>query len=290
MYDLGQIYEDRLADLTRGNEQGDVSRRHFNDHYQVFLALALMLLTAASLLPSVKGNSPIFADAKTETAPRRAIRLPATLLAVFAFGLWSLAAPVVAASSNAAREVEQGIGAFRGGDFKAASEAFGEAAEALPNEPRIAFDRGCAFAAQGENDKAIEQFQIAAAAQNRPLAATADYNLGCLAIAKAKTTFGQKPEEAKPEARKEGLDSLEHAAGHLRDCLSIDPEHADARYNLEGIQVWKEQMQKVWRQRDLQKRRQEMNLLQFLQWMEKEQRDLRKGSTASSRAGVATAA
>jgi Ca-activated chloride channel family protein len=276
MYDLGQIYQDRLAGLTRGDEQGEVSRRRFNDHYQVFLALALVLLTSASLLASVKGDSPIVADTKTRTVPRRAVRLLATLLAPFAFGLSSLgAAPASAAFGSVAREVEQGIGAFRGGDFKAASEAFGKAAEALPNEPRIAFDRGCAFAGQGENDKAIEQFQIAAAAQNRPLAATADYNLGCLAIAKAKKTFGQKPEEAKSEARKEGLESLEQATGHLRDCLSIDPEHADARYNLEGIQVWKKQMQEVWRQRDLQKRRQEMNLLQFLQWMEKEQRDLR---------------
>ena len=147
----------------------------------------------------------------------------------------------------------------------------------MPNEPRIAFDRGCAFAAQGENDKAVEQFRIAAASKNRPLAATAHYNLGCLAIAKAKTKFGEKPEEAKPEVRPEGLESLDEASGHLRDCPCDrpPPEHADARYNLETVRLWTRHIQKAWRQRDLQKRRLDMNLLQFLQWMEKEQRELR---------------
>ena len=126
-----------------------------------------------------------------------------------------------------------------------------------------------------ENDKAIEQFQVAAASQNRPLAAAAHYNLGCLALAKAKAKLGEKPEEAKPEVRKESLDAMEQAVGHWRDCLTVDPDHADARYNVEAIRLWKKHIQDVWKKRDLQKRRQDMNLLQFLQWIEKEQRDLR---------------
>jgi Ca-activated chloride channel homolog len=263
-YDLGQIYQDRLAELTRGEDQQDVNRRRLNDQYQIFLALALALLTIERLLPTCA------------TWGRGTVRPLAALLAVCAFGFSSVgAAPVEAASASPARSIAQGIDAFRVGDFKTASEAFGAAAEAMPAEPRIAFDRGCVFAAQGENDKAIEQFQIAAASQNRPLAATADYNLGCLGIAKAKAALGKKPEEAKPEVRKDGLESLDQASGHFRECLTVDPQYADARYNLEALCLWTKRIQEVWRQRDAQKRRQEMNLMQFLQWMEKEQRDLR---------------
>lgn len=264
-YDLGQIYQDRLAELTRGEDQKDVNRRRLNDQYQIFLVLALVLLTIERLVPTC-----------SDTRGRQAVRPLAVLLAVCAFGFCSVgAAPVQAASVSPARSVAQGIDAFRLGDFKTASEAFGAAAEAMPAEPRIAFDRGCAFAAQGENDKAIEQFQIAAASQNRSLAATADYNLGCLGIAKAKAVLGKKPEEAKPEVRKEGLEAIEQATGQFRECLTVDPQHADARYNLEALSLWTKHIQEVWRQRDAQKRRQEMNLMQFLQWMEKEQRDLR---------------
>jgi hypothetical protein len=262
VYDLGQIYEDRIASLTRGEGDQEVNRRRLNDQYQIFLALALVSLSIAYVLPDYSA-----------AARRSAARLWTVLLAVCVFGVSSLgAAPVQAGGAG---KVDEGIAAFRSGDYKKASEAFGEAAKAMPEEPRIAFDRGCAFAAQNEHDKAIEQFEIAAASQNRPLAATAHYNLGCLNISKAKAKLGQKPEEAKPEVRRESLEAMDQAVAHFRDCLAVDPEHADARYNIEAIRLWKKHIEKVWRDADAKKRRQEMNLAQYLQWLEKEQRDLR---------------
>jgi Ca-activated chloride channel homolog len=264
-YDLGQVYEDRLAELARGEGQQDMNRQRRNEQYQIYLALALVLLAIERLLPAC-------ARAMGSAVARPLLTLlAACAIAASAAG----AAPAQAASGSPARSVAQGVEAFRGGDFKTAAEAFGAAAEAMPSEPRIAFDRGCAYAAAGEHDKAAEQFQTVAAVQNRPLAAMAQYNLGCVSIAKAKAALGAKPDEAKPEARKAGLESLDQAAGQLRDCLAIEPEHADARFNVEALQVWKTHIQEVWRQRDLQKRRQEMSLTQFLEWLEKQQRDLR---------------
>jgi Ca-activated chloride channel family protein len=267
-YDLGQIYEDRLAGLTRGVESQEMGRKRYHEQFQIFLAVALALLAAERLIPAYGKNA--------KKLNGQAIRAAAILLVACTFGLSTLgAAPAEAASGNAAQKVAEGIDAFRGGNFKAASEAFGAAAEAMPNEPRIAFDRGCAFAARGQNDKAVEQFRIAAAARNSRLAAVADYNLGCLGVAKAKAKFGEKPEEAKPEVRQEAMESLDEAAGYWRDCLAVDPEYADARYNLETVRLWTQTIQKAWHDRDLQRRRLEMNLLQFLQWMENEQRELR---------------
>jgi len=191
-----------------------------------------------------------------------------------------LPAQAMASTSEAARKVDKGIDAFRGGDFKVAVEAFSAADRALPDRPRIAFNLGCAYAAEGEHDEAAEQFRAAALAQDVKLAVTARYNLGCLELSKAKTRFGERPEEADPEVRKEGIATLLQAAGNFRDALAIDPQHADARYNLEAVRLWIKHIKEVWRQRDRDKRRKEMNLRQFLQYLEGRQRELRSSGRA----------
>ena len=183
-------------------------------------------------------------------------------------------APAFAGSSDAAGKVHEGIAQFQGGDFKAAAEAFSAADEALPNELKIAFDRGCAYAAGGEYDKAVEQFQKAAAASDHKLAGLANYNLGGVAVAQAKAKLGEKPEEAEGEARTAALEFLIQAAKHYHDALSMDGENSDARYNLETIRLWIKHIQDVWQKRDRQKRRDSMNLLQYLEWLESEQRSL----------------
>ena len=127
---------------------------------------------------------------------------------------------------------------------------------------------GLRHAAAGENEKAIEQFRTSAMAPDHKLAAASHYNLGCLDIAAAKAKFGEHPENAGPDVRKEGIETLLRAVAHFRDCLRIDAEHADARYNLETIRLWIKHMQEVWKHRDRQQRRQEMKLLQFLQMLE----------------------
>jgi hypothetical protein len=194
------------------------------------------------------------------------------LMALIIFFLFCCSA--FAGSSEAAGKVSEGIAQFQGGDFKAAAEAFSAADEVLPNELKIAFDRGCAYAAGGEYDKAIEQFQKAAAASDHELAGLANYNLGCVAVAQAKAKLGDKPEEAEGEIRTAALECLVQAARHYHDALSMDRENSDTRYNLETIRLWIKHIQDVWQKRDRQKRRDSMNLLQYLEWLESEQRSL----------------
>jgi len=67
---------------------------------------------------------------------------------------------------------------------------------------------------------------------------------------------------------------------HYRDCLRIDAEHAPARKNLELLRLWIKQMDDVWAQRDREKRRDEMDLLQFLEWIDGEQRMLEAAAKA----------
>jgi Ca-activated chloride channel family protein len=49
-YDLGQIYEDHLANLARGEEE-NVKRKHFRDQYQIFLGLGLALIIIQRMVP-----------------------------------------------------------------------------------------------------------------------------------------------------------------------------------------------------------------------------------------------
>ena len=189
-----------------------------------------------------------------------------------------LTLPAFAGSSEAVIKVREGIAQFQGGDFKAAAESFSAADDALPNELKIAFDRGCAYAAQDEYDKAVEQFQKAAAASDHNLAALSHYNLAGVAVARAKAKLGEKPEEAEGDARTAALELLAQAARHYRDCLGIDAENSDARYNLETLRLWSKHIQDVWLKRDRQKRRDALNLLEYLRWLESEQRGLRQSS------------
>ena len=193
-------------------------------------------------------------------------------------------AVVAAAPGDAVNKVREGISSYRLGDFKKAAEVFSEAESAQPDDPRIAFDRGTALAAQGD-DKAVELLQKAALSPDLQLAVRARYNLGCMAAAKARKRFGPHPENASPEDRKSGLADLAVAIGHFRDCLRMDKDHADARHNLELLRVWIKYMESLWEQTDRQKQRDEKDLAAYLQMLEEEQRVLRIAARALADAG-----
>jgi len=201
----------------------------------------------------------------------------ALFLASFVFA--TLAAPLLLAvgAADARQKVTEGNRLFRSGDFEAADRAFAEADVALVENPRIAFDRGCALQALGDLDKAISFYNQAALAQDAQLAAAARYNLGTLNVDEAKTIFGANPEQAGPEQRTEGLAALNGAVRHFRECLEVQPGHTEARRNLEGIRLWIKHMTALWEEIDRQKQRDELDLLKFLELIQREQIALRAG-------------
>jgi tetratricopeptide (TPR) repeat protein len=176
---------------------------------------------------------------------------------------------------DAAKLLNHGVELFEKGDYESAGKAFTEADVALPDNRTIAFARACVYASQGDMDKAIEEFQEASLSRNPKVAVESRYNLGCIAGEKARTLFGSNPEEAAPEVRQEGMDLLLRAVKHYRDCIKLDPDHERARHNLELTRLWIKHMEAVWRERDRQKAREEMNLLQFLQMIEQRQAAVR---------------
>ena len=192
-----------------------------------------------------------------------------------AFGLCALTGLGFGSESTAVRKVREGIRQFQAGKWESAGQNFTEADVAQPDNLRIAFDRACVYAATGDVDKAREILQRVALSRDAGLAVRAHYNLGCLAASQARAVFGEQPEEASPEQRAQGLESLTRAVGHYRDCLRMDDGHSEARHNLEIIRLWMKHMQAVWQERDRQRARQEMNLLEFLSRIEAQQTELR---------------
>jgi hypothetical protein len=185
--------------------------------------------------------------------------------------------PTVHADVNAAaNKAREGIAEFKNRDFKAALKAFDEAESDAPDDLRLAFDRGCAYAAAGDVEKAIDQFRKSAAAEDNKLAALSEYNLGCVAAGRATAKLGGKPEEAEGDVRTQALAMIADAASHFRDTVSIDSRDEDARYNLETLRAWSRYIQAVWKQRDRERQRDKLNLLDYLQLLETEQRMLRE--------------
>lgn len=187
-----------------------------------------------------------------------------------------------ATESQARQQVREGVEKHRAGDFAKAEAAFGKAAEQMPETPLILFDRACALAAQGKFDEAEPLFEQVRLRADGSLAAASLYNLGGIAAQRANTVFGTKPEDAAVEARQQGLAHLEQAVSRYRQCLALDPSHAEARHNLELLRVWIKNMQSIWQEKDRQKRRDELALLEFLEMIENEQRALR---TSTQEAG-----
>ncbi len=191
-----------------------------------------------------------------------------------------IAHPALAVTREMARQVAAGIAKHRSGDFAGAELAFAAAAKSLPEDLRLAFDQGCALAALGKHDEAEKLFQRAKLARDPALSAASLYNLGCLSAEQAKAKFGERPEEATPDVRADGLKLVDQAVARYRDCLAVDSNHADARHNLELLRLWVKHMQEAWKQHDRDKRRKEMALLEFLEMLQAEQIALR-GQTRS---------
>lgn len=203
------------------------------------------------------------------------MRLP--LPALFSATVLLLTAPVAvwSAAPDVEETVRQGVAHYAGGDYPAAADAFREADVARPDDPWITFDMATVYAARGDVDRAVELFSQASLSRETGLAVRCHYNLGTLVSQKARLLFGENPVEATPEVRQEGLQLLAQAVSHYRDCIDLDDTHADARHNLETIRLWIKHMEALWAQRDRQKQRDEMNLLEFLAMIETQQRGLR---------------
>ena len=133
--------------------------------------------------------------------------------------------------------------------------------------------------------QAREWYLKAGLAHDKALAAAAHFNLGTLAAEEARRLAGEHPENVAPEKRQEILDQLKAAVASFRHCLELQPDNSHARRDIELVRQWIKYYTDRWHAHDREKRRQEMNLVAFLEFLIETQRALResvKALTATS--------
>ncbi len=116
-------------------------------------------------------------------------------------------------------------------------------------------------------EKARDAYLRAGLSQDISVATSAHFNYGNLAAEQARALCNGKPEEVAPDKRKEILDNLSQAIAAYRHCLELKPDHVQSRRNLELIRQWIKYYTDRWNELDRQKRRDESNLMQFLEFL-----------------------
>lgn len=173
------------------------------------------------------------------------------------------------------RLVTAGVESYAAGEWAKSAEAFRRAGEALPEENLVFFDQGVAEMALGRHAEARAAYLRAATAPDTQIAVDARYNLGLLSAEEAKSQLGENPIEVDKESRAGILQALEQASVSFRECLELKPQHQDARHNLELVRRYSKEIQDLWKQYDKQKEREEMDALQFIEHLQRQQAEIR---------------
>ena len=282
-YDLGELYADYLQGRRGAADEGRKRLRR-GEQFQIFLALALLaLLTDLFTRRYPKSitfqeqirNLPAHATDRTLAAARRAAIPVATVLVLFA----SLAQTSRADDPEGA--VREGLQLYREDAFDKARDKFAAARDEFDKTDAgkaaiAAFDEACASHRNGDVDHAREWYLKAGLAHDKRVAAAAHFNLGTLAAEEARRLAGERPEDVPADKRPEILDQLKGAVASFRHSLELQPDNSRARRDIELVRQWIKYYTDKWHEHDRQKRRQETNLVAFLEFLIETQSALRE--------------
>jgi Ca-activated chloride channel homolog len=282
-YDLGELYAKYLQG-RRGSEAQSSKRIRQADQFQIFLALALLALLADSFTrpyPAVvksleRGLEPPATARQGPGARNQQPALPvSTALVLVAF----LAG--ISRADNPVDVVREGLRLYGKAEYEKARERFASAREQFDSGDAgksaiAAFDQACALHRKGDVAQAREWYLKAGLAHDKGLAASAHFNLGTLSAEEAGKLAGEHPENVAPDKRPEILDQLKAAVASFRHCLELQPDNSHARHDIELVRQWIKYYNDQWRAHDREKRRQETNLVAFLEFLIETQRALRE--------------
>ena len=178
-------------------------------------------------------------------------------------------------------KIREGMRLYSAEQFEEASKSFAAATEsfekARSDKAAIsAFDEACALHRNGNLELARERYLKAGLSQDKGIATSAHFNMGVIASEQARKLAGETPETVSADKRKEILSELSRSIDSYRHCLELQPRHGSARRNLELLRQWIKYHTDRWREADLQKRRDETNLIQFLEYLVQTQLSLKQ--------------
>ena len=290
-YDLGELYAQHLQGRT-GDQSETQQRIRKSERFQIFLSLSLLALLVdlcisrysnipirqsttahtASGAPAIRSSRPD-RDRTSSRAPslpaathRSSMTLP--LLAGISIGLMS--EQILAGESH--EQVREGLKHYQAAEYDSAEKLFASAATELDKTQSsqaavAAFDEACALHRNGDKEKARERYLKAGLSPDKTIATAAHFNLGTLSAENARSIAGKNPENVAPEDRQKILDELKQAVASYRHALEMNPEHQQSRRNLELVRTWIKYYSDRWNEIDRQKRRDESNLIQYLEFL-----------------------
>jgi Ca-activated chloride channel homolog len=272
-YDLGQLYTDHLQ--GRKGKDGETRQRvRRSERFQIFLAIALFALLVDVLVSPYQASNiaePIAKNIKQTKSSfdiKSAVHSVTTTAILFSF----LFASSTTHAGDEAQRVREGIALYRQSKYDEAGKAFaaaGDALEARKSDKKLTaiFNQACAQHRAGDFEKARDLYLEAGLSQDREIAVASHFNLATMAAQQAKQLAGEAPDQVTAEKREQILSQLKSAVASFRHCLELENRHEPARRNLELVRNWIKYYSDRWREVDRQKKRDESNLIQFLEFL-----------------------
>ena len=290
-YDLGELYAQHLQGRT-GDQSATQQRIRKSERFQIFLGISLLALlvdlcigrysnTAASpsISASASSASQTNKSTRTELSRKSAIKSLQPVAAQRSSNTLPLLAGISVGlmfgqleAGEPHEQVRAGLRHYQAAEYDSAQKLFATATEELDQSRSsqaaiAAFDEACALHRKGDKEKARERYLKAGLSPDKSIATASHFNLGTLSAENARSIAGETPENAAPEDRKKILDELKQAVASYRHALELNPEHQPSRRNLELVRTWIKYYSDRWAELDRQKRRDESNLIQFLEFL-----------------------
>jgi Ca-activated chloride channel family protein len=277
-YDLGELYTNHLQG-RRSNDATAQQRIRRSERFQIFLGIALVSLLIDLCIgtyrrPARSKVDDEESDDRSRSVEKKVAKSGVSIASIVSFAFLTLTSGLcgvgLAIEPDAA--VREGLRLYSSEKFEEAREKFAAAGEELDKQKSAAtaiaaFDEACAYHRKGDTEHARDCYLRAGLSPDLAIATASHFNLGNLCAEKARTLSGDKPETVPPDKRQEILDQLSQAVAAYRHCLELNHSHSQSRRNLELVRQWIKHYSDRWRELDRQKRRDESNLLQFLEYL-----------------------
>ena len=274
-YDLGELYTNHLQG-RHGRDSATQQKIRRSERFQIFLAIALASLLIDLWIPLYRKTSALPQHEQMSGQQRKGkdarMRTGSRSNAAIAVILMLNGLVAVSGATEPSTAIRNGLRLYSQDQYEEAKSQFAAAGEELDKRKSAAsaiaaYDEACAAHRKGDLEHARECYLKAGLSQDRSIATAAHFNLGTLAAEKARSLCGEKPELVPPEKQKEILDQLSHAVQAYRHCLELQSDHAPSRRNIELVRQWIKYYTDKWRERERQKRRDESNLVKFLEFL-----------------------
>ena len=215
---MADVYHKYIASVGQA-EFETAKAETYMPRFQWFAAPALLLLLIEVLI-TTRRSSPSSSSANRSLPTANVVGRAAVVLFAILGTSVSFAADIDSAQAiNAANEL------VRGGKIEQALAKYAEVDAGSIQSDVLDYDLGVAKYLAGDLPAASDLFAIAAGSEDSGLAARSRFNLGNCCYAEAVSLV----ESDKPSAIKK----LKEAIAHYRGSLVGDPDHTDARANIE---------------------------------------------------------